>query len=227
MPKHVLVVDDGGTVADTLRRTLPGQHYSVSTVDRERALGGASSGWADLIVLNGLSAPNEAVELARHLRERASGARVVAVVPSVGLSCRVAGVTCLSDVPTEDELVAWLGEAAGSKEPRVLQVGKVSLDVLTRELNVDGERSTLTPKQFKLLCLFMRNPGKVLSRKQLMKDVWETDYTGDTRTLDVHIHWVREKLGDVPGQPRYLQTVRRVGYRFVDPEGASESETGG
>ncbi len=216
MPMQVLVVDDGGTVGDTLRRNLPDRQYAVSTVGRDWALLEATKGRPDLIVLNGLLAPAQAVELARQLQEKASGARVIAVVPSTDLTCDGDDITCLSTVPTEDELVR-LGKEGRSRKPRVLRVGKIALDLETRRLDVDGVSSILTPKQFKLLGLFMSRPGQVLTRKQIMKEVWDTDYTGDTRTLDVHIHWVREKLRDVPGQPKYLQTVRRVGYRLVDP----------
>lgn len=218
MPMQVLVVDDGGTVAETLRRNLPDRHYAVATVGRDWALREATDRRPDLIVLNGLSAPALTIELARQLQRKASGARIVAVVPSTDLPSDGGSITCLSRVPTEDELVR-LGREGRSKQPRVLRVGKVSLNLETRQLDVDGEVSILTPKQFKLLRLFMSRPGQVFTRKQIMKEVWDTDYTGDTRTLDVHIHWVREKLRDVPGPPRYLQTVRRVGYRLVDPSG--------
>ncbi len=217
MPKQVLVVADGGTVADTLRRVLPEQRYAVSTVDRKGVLAGTGKAWPDLIILDGSSAPEQAVELARNLREQASGARIIAVVPSADVAGSRDGVACLGRVPTEEELATWLGEEGKPKAERVLRVGNAALHLDSRQLEVNGEFSILTPKQYRLLCLFMSHPGEVLTRKRLMKDVWETDYTGDTRTLDVHIHWVREKLGDVPGQPRYLQTVRRVGYRFVDP----------
>ena len=218
MPKQVLVVADGGTMAETLRRMLPGQRYAVSTVDREQALGEVGDARPDLIVLDGSSAPNQALELGQLLCRQASGARVIALVPSADVASGQGGVTCYSRMPTEDDLVSWLGEEGKPKAARVLRVGNVALRLDTRQLEVNGDVSVLTPKQFRLLRLFMSHPGEVLTRKRLMKDVWETDYTGDTRTLDVHIHWVREKLGDVPGQPRYLQTVRRVGYRFVDPE---------
>jgi len=221
MPKQVLVVDDGGTVADALRRLLPGQRYAVSSVGRERAMRKASSDLPDLIVLNGLSVPAQAIDLARNLHQRASGAKIVAVVPSVDLNCDVSGITYLSKVRTEDELLGWLGEEGQTGKGRVLRVGKIALNLDTRQLDAAGEIFRLTPKEARLLALFMSRPGEILTRKQIMKKVWETDYTGDTRTLDVHIHWLREKLGDVPGQPRYLQTVRRVGYRFADAESAS------
>jgi DNA-binding response OmpR family regulator len=216
MPKHVLVVGDGGLMASTLRRSLPGQRYAVSSVGHDGALQEAVNGLPDLIILDGLSAPEQAGELAQRLQRQVGGARVVAVVPAATLPGDDGSTLYRNHVPTEEEVVAWLGEEGRSDEARVLRVGKIALDLDARRLNVDGEISVLTPKQFKLLSLFMSHPGETLTRKQLMKDVWETDYTGDTRTLDVHIHSVRKLLGDVPGQPKYLQTVRRVGYRFVD-----------
>jgi DNA-binding response OmpR family regulator len=227
MPKQVLVVDDGGTVADALRRLLPAGRYAMSTVSRERALHQAGSDLPDLIVLSGLSAPTQVVDLARRLHQQASGTRIVAVVPSDSVTCDAAGVTRLSKLPTEAELVGWLDKDGQSTDERVLRVGRISLNLDTRQLDADGQISVLTPKQARLLALLMRHPGETLTRKRLMKDVWDTDYTGDTRTLDVHIHWVREKLGDVPGVPTYLRTVRRVGYRFVDPDGASGAAPGG
>jgi len=217
MPKQILVVGDGMAMADALRRTLPGQRYVVKSVGRDDALREATSGLPDLIILDGRSVPDQAVALARRLRPQAGSAPVVAVVPSIDVAREDNGTIYRNQVPAEDDLVALLGEERTSSEARVLRVGKVALDLDAHRLDVDGEVSTLTPKQFRLLSLFMSHPGQVLTRKQLMKEVWDTDYTGDTRTLDVHIHWVREKLGDVPGQPKYLQTVRRVGYRFVDP----------
>lgn len=217
MPKRVLVVGDGGVMADTLQRSLPSQRFAVTSVGRAGAPQEAAGSLPDLIVLDGQSAPDQAVELARRLRQQIGGTPVVAVVPSFDLARDDSGTQYRDHVPTEDELVAWLGQEGASNQAHALRVGKIALDLDARRLDVDGEISVLTPKQFKLLSLFMSRPGEVLTRKQLMKEVWETDYTGDTRTLDVHIHWVRERLHDVPGQPKYLQTVRRVGYRFVDP----------
>lgn len=120
--------------------------------------------------------------------------------------------------------MSWLGREGGPEAARVLRVGKIALDLDNRLLEANGEVTVLTPKQLELLGLFMSRPGETITRKQIMKEVWQTDYTGDTRTLDVHIHWVRKKLGDSRGQPGHLQTVRGIGYRFVDPEGTTISE---
>jgi DNA-binding response OmpR family regulator len=83
----------------------------------------------------------------------------------------------------------------------------------------NGKGYWLTPKEFKLLYLLVENQGQILKRKTIMQEIWETDYMGDTRTLDVHIRWIREKIEENPSQPRHLITVRGVGYRFVvNPE---------
>jgi DNA-binding response OmpR family regulator len=82
----------------------------------------------------------------------------------------------------------------------------------------------LTPKQAHLLELFMRHPGEVLTREFLMKQVWDTDFTEDTRTLDVHIHWVREAIEEDSGSPKYLHTIRGVGYRFTLPSTTRDPE---
>jgi len=120
-----------------------------------------------------------------------------------------------------------------SRRPReslVLTAGPITLNQAAMTVTKGGQTYKLTPKQAQLLAMFMRNPGKILERKMLVKDVWETDYLGDTRMLDVHIRWLREKIEDDPSHPVYLTTVRGVGYCFnVPPEepGPAGSAKGG
>jgi DNA-binding response OmpR family regulator len=106
----------------------------------------------------------------------------------------------------------------------ILRVGDIVLDVKRRTVSRGGQQRRLTPKQTRLLEVFMRNPGRVLTRAFLMKEVWNTDFVGDTRTLEVHIHWLRRAIEETPSSPVYLTTVRRLGYRFdvpqADPPGA-------
>ena len=97
---------------------------------------------------------------------------------------------------------------------RVLKAAGLVLDVARRELTRGSKTQRLTPKECRLLALFMSNPGKVLSRRLLMREVWETDFLDDTRTLDVHICYLRKKIEEDPHHPRLLCTVRGVGYRF-------------
>ena len=99
----------------------------------------------------------------------------------------------------------------------VLQVGELSLDVKTRCVHHGDVVHRLTPKQAKLLRVFMCYPERTLTRKFLMETIWDTDYMGDTRTLDVHVRWLRERIEKDPSVPQYLRTVRGVGYRFGIP----------
>jgi DNA-binding response OmpR family regulator len=93
-----------------------------------------------------------------------------------------------------------------------LTVDGFALDLSKTSLHKGNKKIHLTPKECKLLALLMQNAGKVVSRKKLMEQVWETNYMGDTRTLDVHICWLRQKVEDNPRNPRYIVTKRGEGY---------------
>jgi two-component system phosphate regulon response regulator PhoB len=97
---------------------------------------------------------------------------------------------------------------------QVFRVADLTLDLASREIKGCNGNNKLTPKECQLLALFMSYPGRVLSRKLLMKEVWDTDFVDDTRTLEVHICWLRKKIEEDPSNPQRLRTVRGVGYRF-------------
>lgn len=99
-----------------------------------------------------------------------------------------------------------------SAQGDLLHCGPFSMSLEKRILFVSGQEYPLTPKQASLVEAFMRQPGEVIARKQLMQRVWQTDYVGDTRTLDVHIRLIRRAMESDPSRPRYLRTVRGVGY---------------
>jgi DNA-binding response OmpR family regulator len=109
-----------------------------------------------------------------------------------------------------------------SKQPDdqgdILQVGELRLDLVAREVCRGEECLALSPKLYDLLLVFMRHPGHILSRKELMQIVWETDYMGDTRTLYVHVRMLRSKIEVNPSSPKYLRTIRGMGYRFGAPD---------
>jgi DNA-binding response OmpR family regulator len=100
-------------------------------------------------------------------------------------------------------------------DSQILQSGDLSLDIARRTVRLAGETITLKPKEFDLLAYLMRHAGLVLSRDALLREVWGYDYPVDTRTIDVHIRWLRIKLDDDPNDPRWITTVRGYGYRFV------------
>jgi DNA-binding response OmpR family regulator len=96
--------------------------------------------------------------------------------------------------------------------PSVLTCASITLDVDTRTLQRREDRFHLTPKECRLLEVLLRHQGQVLTRQFLMREVWQTDYVADTRTLEVHIHWLRQKIEDNRSSPTYIHTVRGVGY---------------
>jgi two-component system response regulator RegX3 len=105
------------------------------------------------------------------------------------------------------------------KASRQLHAGDLRLDLDERCVIKDGTPIHLTYKECALLEILIRNGGEVLTRKQLMKEVWDTDYLGDTRTLDVHVCMLRSKIEDRPAKPVFIRTVRGVGYRFEKADG--------
>jgi two-component system response regulator RegX3 len=107
------------------------------------------------------------------------------------------------------------GAGAGEKP---IRVDELELDPAARTVRLAGEEVDLSRKEFDLLSELMRNAGRVVKREDLMSKVWDVNWFGSTKTLDVHIGWLRRKLGDDPNDPRYIETVRGVGFRFAAPE---------
>lgn len=114
------------------------------------------------------------------------------------------------------------GSAAAPARAPELRCGRLSMGPDHAEIHRDGEPLSLAPKEFKLLATFMQHSGEVLPRSFLIREIWNTDYLGDTRMLDVHIRWLRQKIEDNASSPAYLRTVRGVGYRFEPPPGDLE-----
>jgi DNA-binding response OmpR family regulator len=101
--------------------------------------------------------------------------------------------------------------------PATVDLGRVQADLAGHRLLREGEALPVKPKAFELLAFLIRNPGQVFTRDQLLEHVWGYEYGGESRTVDVHIHWLRSQIEDDPGHPLYLHTVRGVGYVFRRP----------
>jgi two-component system, OmpR family, response regulator RegX3 len=102
--------------------------------------------------------------------------------------------------------------------PGPVTIGGLHVDVAARRARLGGDELQLSRKEFDLLAELVRNAGRVVTREQLMDRVWDENWFGSTKTLDVHVRWLRQKLADDPATPRYLHTVRGVGFRFTAPE---------
>ena len=100
----------------------------------------------------------------------------------------------------------------------MLEVGDVRMELDRHEVKSGGEAVELTVKEFEVLRMLLENAGKVVRREQLIREVWDTSWFGSTKTLDVHVSALRKKLGDDPSSPRFIHTVRGVGFRFASAE---------
>ena len=98
----------------------------------------------------------------------------------------------------------------------VISVNNLTIDVARRQASLDAKILGLTPKEFDLLAFLASNRGLVFSREQLLEKVWGYDYAGDTRTVDVHIRWLRKKIETDPGKPKRILTVRSIGYKLEE-----------
>jgi DNA-binding response OmpR family regulator len=107
---------------------------------------------------------------------------------------------------------------ADEPPPGPVSIGDLQLDFAARRARLGGEELVLSRKEFDLLAELVRHAGRVVTREDLMARVWDENWFGSTKTLDVHIRWLRQKLADEPSSPRYLHTVRGVGFRFTAPE---------
>ena len=192
----------------------------------ESAAGPSGGGAIDLVLLDLMLPRLSGIEVCRRIR-RASTVPVIMLTARDSEADTVVGLRIgADDYVTKPysyrELLARVnavlrrshGEEQEPAEP-VLEVGRVRMDVERHEVTVDGEAVAMPPREFELLELFMRNPGRVLARGEIIDRVWGADYVGDTKTLDVHVKRIRAKIEVEPGEPKLLITVRGVGYKLA------------
>lgn len=224
MTASILLLEKAKSPIGWICQSLEKTGYEVWLVRSEqKAVQQAASGKPELIILNATSSRMDGLKICRTLHEKVEEIPIILILAEGEKSDDTIGATIVLTPPfTARKLLNRIRRLLESREGKTLQAGGLRLSLGTRCVSSGGQERTLTPKEFELLKVLMRNPGRVLSRKFLMKKVWKTDYMGDTRTLDVHIRWVREKIEKNPNSPIYLRTVRGVGYRFDIPEEASE-----
>jgi len=224
MTASILLLEKARSPIDWIRQSLEKKGYEVSLVRSERkAVQQATSEKPNLIILNATSSKMDGPRTCRILHEKVAEIPIILILAEGEESHDMMGATIVLTPPfTSRKLFNRIKSILKSDEGEILEVGRLTLSLGTHCVSRGSKERRLTPKEFELLKVFMRSPGRVLSRKFLMKKVWKTDYMGDTRTLDVHIRWVREKIEEKPSSPIYLRTVRGVGYRFDIPEEASE-----
>ena len=217
----ILVVQGAGR--NSLKKTLEKHGYAVlRALNGTQAVARAKEATPALAVIDPSSLRINGARLSQMLRRAVDSIHILWVLDE-GATVSEDGVADLTvERPiTTRKLLNRVRKLLPKPGTQILCAGDFAFDVENREVSKEGRKQRVTPKQAKLLEALMRHPSQVLSRRYLMKHVWNTDYLGDTRTLDVHIRWVREAIEDNPSAPRYLHTVRGVGYRFELPESDS------
>jgi len=225
---RILIVEDEPALAESVQYSLTREGFDVEVAsDGEKALERFRAGAPDLVVLDLMLPRLSGLDVCRIVRGESS-VPIVIVTAKDAEADKVAGLELgADDYVTKPfsmrELVsrirALLRRAGMSAQPEpveVLRGGSVELDVGRHEAQVGGEPMALPPKEFELLEAFLRRKGRLLTREFLIEEVWGSDYYGDTRTLDVHVKRLRQKIEQDPHEPAHLLTVRGLGYRFVD-----------
>ena len=222
MAKHILIVENEGLIAGLLSRSLSQKGYDLTVLEPKDVLKRVRVRRTSLVLLDGLPTPAQTLKTCQSLRDLTSAPILVLTEPPLDLDLDLDGAKCLTKPLDVREFLVAIESALthrgrrSARALRVLRRGGLVLDLRTRRLTRGDERYHLTPKEHALLRMFMRHPGQVLNHEAIMREVWDTDYTDDLRTLHVHVSWLRKKIEENPKQPVRLRTVRGVGYRFSE-----------
>ncbi len=222
---RILVVEDEESFSDPLSYLLRKEGYEVAIADDgPAALDEFDRNGADLVLLDLMLPGLPGTEVCRQLRSR-SNVPVIMLTAKDGEIDKVVGLELGADdyvtkPYSSRELVARVravlrrGTEPEALAPATIEAGPVRMDVDRHVVTVNGGQVPMPLKEFELLEILLRNAGRVLTRMQLIDRVWGSDYVGDTKTLDVHVKRLRGKIEPDPANPRYLVTVRGLGYKY-------------
>lgn len=227
MKPHILVVEDETSISEPLAESLERDGFTVEVAATvAEALARFEAKAPDLVLLDVMLPDGDGRDLCRDLRK-------VSDVPIVMLTARgeeMDKVLAL-ELGADDYVVkpfsarelvarihAILRRGHGPQRKGAIEVADIKLDPGSRVLTKAGKVVELTPREFDLLHLLMQNAGEVVRREYIMDEVWDPHWFGPTKTLDVHVSWLRKKIEDDPSTPRYITTVRGVGFRFASQE---------
>lgn len=215
----VLLVESERPSTPQFAEALLRKGYAVTIEhNAQAALQKLQSHSPDIIVLDVSSLKTSGTRICRALRAELNGTPILVVADKKNQPDDSAGQSLTLLKPfTPRKLINGVVRLLPADDSSYLQVGPIKLNLAQRRIICGGREERVTPKQVRLLEVFMRHPGEILSRKTLIKQVWDTDYTGDTRTLDVHISWLRGVIEPNPAKPRYIKTIRGQGYRLDVP----------
>ncbi len=228
MADKVLLVDDEESIVESIEYALSQEGFEVvSAHNGQEALQKVQLEKPNLIVLDLMLPELSGLEVCRILRRERNETPIIMLTAKGEEIDRVIGL----EVGADDYLVkpfslreliarirALLRRSKISEtddtQPQMHQYDDLEMNLTEHKVTVRGKQVELSPKEFKILAMLMSAPNKVFSREELLEQVWGLDFYGDTKTVDVHIRWLREKIEKDPSNPQYVQTVRGFGYRL-------------
>jgi two-component system, OmpR family, response regulator RegX3 len=223
--RTILLIEDEGAISEPLAAALGREGFDAIVADTAaKGLALFDSRSPDLVLLDVMLPDGDGRDVLRRIRET-SRTPVVMLTARGEEMDRVLGLELGADdyvtkpfsaAELAARIRAVLRRAGDTAEPgaAVLEAGDVRMDLDTHEVTRAGEPLELTVKEFELLRVLLERAGKLVKRDELVHEVWDPAWFGSTKTLDVHVSALRKKLGDDPAEPRYIHTVRGVGFRF-------------
>lgn len=228
--KRLLVVEDDTSLGEVIRYNFLSEGYEVKLEKNgKKGLDSALSWQADVIILDLMLPLISGIEICRTIRKEGIFTPVIMLTAKDTEVDRVVGLEVgADDYVTKPfstrELIARVGAnirrtemikiARENYSDEIINIGNLIIDKPSRKITLNNQDISLRPREYDLLLHMASNPGRVFTRDQLLQQVWGYEYTGDTRTIDVHVRWLRRKIEKDPSNPILLQTIRGVGYRF-------------
>jgi DNA-binding response OmpR family regulator len=224
---RILFVEKDLTTADLLVPSLERQGYAIMVARAQRqAIGRARTARPDLLIIDVASFGPQGYRVSEAIRDQFPAVATILLLPEGHDLVGSTAQAYMTPPLTSRRLLYRVRKLAETLPCREIRAGDLILDPDAGILRKGETVVRLLPKENALLALFMGKRGKVLTRQEIMSRVWETDYLEDTRTLTVHVRWLRLKIEDDPNAPRYLRTVRGVGYRFDVPQTGADLAEG-
>lgn len=230
MGKRILLVDDEPLILKGLKYTLEQEGYETdSAMDGEEALAKFFSTTYDLIILDVMLPELDGISVCQRIREHSNVPIIMLTAKGEDMD-KILGLEYGADdymtkpfniLEVKARIKTILRRANGLMpvdDRKILRIHGMEINLVKRTVRLDGRDIRLTAKEFDLLQLFVNNRGKVFSREQMLETVWKYDYTGDARTVDVHIRRLREKIERNTSQPEFIFTKWGVGYYFTDKD---------
>ncbi len=228
MPGTIAIVEDEANIVELVKYNLDREGYrTISANNGRKGLELIRQELPDLVILDLMLPEVDGLSVCKQLRSdsQTKSIPIIILTAKSEEADRVLGLEMgADDYVTKPfsprELVARVRAVlrrSGSmedEEPDVIESGVIRIDLRQHIVKVRGEEVELTPKEFDFLKLLLLNPGRAFTREFLLEHLWGYEYFGDTRTVDVHVRRLRQKIEDDPANPEYLETVRGVGYRF-------------